>query len=75
MTEIFPAFPLDHLPLRGAADAPALRLKDRTYSYQMLNIRIGRLAKFLTIQGFTSGDRVATWQCGPDWCMCRLIRF
>jgi acyl-CoA ligase (AMP-forming) (exosortase A-associated) len=61
MTETFPAFPLDHLPLRGAADAPALRLKDRIYSYQMLNIRIGRLAKFLTIQGFTSGDRVATW--------------
>jgi acyl-CoA ligase (AMP-forming) (exosortase A-associated) len=61
MTDIFPAFPLDHLPLRGAPDAPALRLKDRVYSYQMLNIRIGRLAKFLVDQGFTSGDRVATW--------------
>jgi acyl-CoA ligase (AMP-forming) (exosortase A-associated) len=61
MTEIYPAFPLDHLPLRGAPDAPALRLKDQVYSYQMLNIRIGRLAKFLTDQGFTTGDRVATW--------------
>jgi acyl-CoA ligase (AMP-forming) (exosortase A-associated) len=61
MTEKFPAFPLDHLPLRGAADTPALRLKDRVYSYQTLNIRIGRLAKFLVDAGFVAGDRVATW--------------
>ena len=61
MTEAFPAFPLDHLPLRGAPDSPALRIKDRVYSYQMLNIRIGRLAKFLSDQGFVAGDRVATW--------------
>ena len=61
MTEDFPAFPLDHLPLRGAPDAPALRIKDRVYSYQALNIRIGRLAKFLAGQGFAQGDRVATW--------------
>ena len=47
MTNAFPAFPLDHLPLRGAADNPALRIKDRVYSYQTLNIRVGRLAKFL----------------------------
>jgi acyl-CoA ligase (AMP-forming) (exosortase A-associated) len=61
MNETFPAFPLDHLPLRGSADAPALRLKDTVYSYQTLNIRIGLLAKFLTEQGFAAGDRVATW--------------
>jgi acyl-CoA ligase (AMP-forming) (exosortase A-associated) len=61
MTEIFPAFPLDRLPLRGAADAIALRLKDREYSYQTLNIRIGRLAKLLADLGFAAGDRVATW--------------
>ena len=61
MTNAFPAFPLDHLALRGAPDNPALRIKDRVYSYQTLNIRIGRLAKFLVDQGFTSGDRVATW--------------
>ena len=61
MTNAFPAFPLDHLPLRGAADNPALRIKDRVYSYQTLNIRVGRLAKFLADQGFVAGDRVATW--------------
>ena len=61
MTEVFPAFPLDHLPLRGAPDSPALRIKDRFYSYQTLNIRVGRLAKFLSDHGFMAGDRVATW--------------
>ncbi|MEQ1537529.1 MAG: acyl-CoA ligase (AMP-forming), exosortase A system-associated [Sphingorhabdus sp.] len=61
MTNAFPAFPLDHLPLRGAPDSPALRIKDRAYSYQTLNIRIGRLAKFLADQGFAAGDCVATW--------------
>jgi acyl-CoA ligase (AMP-forming) (exosortase A-associated) len=61
MTNAFPAFPLDHLPLRGSPDSPALRIKDRVYSYQTLNIRIGRLAKFLAEQGFVAGDRVATW--------------
>ena len=61
MTNAFPAFPLDHLPLCGSPDSPALRIKDRVYSYQTLNIRIGRLAKFLVEQGFTHGDRVATW--------------
>ena len=61
MTEEFPAFPLDHLPLRGAADMIALRLKDREYSYQTLNIRVGRLAKLLADLGFEAGDRVATW--------------
>ncbi len=61
MSETLPAFPLDHLVLRGAPDAPALRLKDRVYSYQALNIRIGRLASLLSAQGFAAGDRVATW--------------
>jgi acyl-CoA ligase (AMP-forming) (exosortase A-associated) len=61
MTEDFPAFLLDHLPLRGQPDAPALHIKDRVYSYQALNNRIGRLAKILADQGFGTGDRVATW--------------
>ncbi len=61
MTNAFPAFPLDHLPLRGAPDSPALRIKTCVYSYQTLNIRVGRLAKFLADQGFVAGDRVATW--------------
>lgn len=61
MTDDLPAFPLDHLPLRGAAHAPALRLKDKVYSYQELNHRIGRLAALLCAQDFTAGDRIATW--------------
>jgi acyl-CoA ligase (AMP-forming) (exosortase A-associated) len=61
MTDNLPAFPLDHLPLRGAPDAHALRLRDRVYSYQALNDRIGRLAFFLREQGFEAGDRIATW--------------
>ncbi len=61
MTPEFPAFPLDHLPLRGAPEAVAIRLKDRSYNYQALNDRIGQLAKFLQSQDFTDGDRVATW--------------
>jgi acyl-CoA ligase (AMP-forming) (exosortase A-associated) len=61
MTDNLPAFPLDHLPLRGAPDAVALRLRDRVYSYDALNDRIGRLAFFLHEQGFEAGDRVATW--------------
>ena len=61
MTDNLPAFPLDHLALRGAPDAPALRLKDKVYSYQTLNHRIGRLAAILAAHDFTAGDRIATW--------------
>lgn len=61
MTDDLPAFPLDHLPLRGAPDLPALRFKDRVYSYQLLNHRIGRLAAILAAHDFTKCDRVATW--------------
>ncbi|RDV02713.1 acyl-CoA ligase (AMP-forming), exosortase A system-associated [Sphingorhabdus pulchriflava] len=61
MTDDLPAFPLDHLALRGVPDAPALRLKDKVYSYQSLNHRIGRLAAILAAQDFTAGDRIATW--------------
>ncbi len=61
MTDDLPAFPLDHLALRGAPDAPALRLKDKVYSYQELNHRIGRLAAILVAQDFAAGDRIATW--------------
>lgn len=61
MTTDLPVFPLDHLPLFGKADAPALIIRDRVYSYQELNLRIGRLAAWLAGQGFDAGDRVATW--------------
>ena len=61
MTDDLPAFPLDHLALRGAPDAPALRIKDKVYSYQLLNHRIGRLAAILAAHDFAAGDRIATW--------------
>lgn len=61
MTDNLPAFPLDHLALRGSPDAPALRIKDKVYSYQSLNHRIGRLAAILGNHDFAAGDRIATW--------------
>lgn len=61
MTTDLPVFPLDHLPLFGEADAPALVIRDNVYSYKELNLRIGRLAAFLKDQGYAPGDRVATW--------------
>lgn len=61
MTTDLPVFPLDHLPLFGEAKAPALIIRDMVFSYEELNLRIGRLAKWLSAQEFTPGDRVATW--------------
>ncbi len=61
MTTDLPVFPLDHLPLFGEANAPALVIRERVYSYEELNLRIGRLAAWLAGQGLGSGDRVATW--------------
>lgn len=61
MTTDLPVFPLDHLPLFGEADAPALIIRDSCYNYKELNLRIGRLAAFLKSKGFVPGDRVATW--------------
>ncbi len=53
--------PLDHLALRGQADAPALRLRTGAISYEALNLRIGRLAAWLLAQGLVAGDRAASW--------------
>jgi acyl-CoA ligase (AMP-forming) (exosortase A-associated) len=61
MTTDLPVFPLDHLPLFGKANAPALVIRDRVYNYEELNLRIGRLAAWLAGQGLDAGDRVATW--------------
>jgi acyl-CoA ligase (AMP-forming) (exosortase A-associated) len=61
MTTDLPVFPLDHLPLFGEATAPALVIRERVYSYEELNLRIGRLAAWLAGQGLDAGDRVATW--------------
>ena len=56
-----PTFPLDHLALFGQADAPALVVRDKVYSFKELNLRIGRLAAWLATRGLSAGDRVATW--------------
>ncbi len=61
MTTDLPVFPLDHLPLFGEATAPALIIRECVYSYEELNLRIGRLAGWLAGQGLASGERVATW--------------
>ena len=61
MTHDLPLFPLDHLPLFGQPLASALAIRDRTYNYQELNLRIGRLAGWLAATDLHSGDRVATW--------------
>ena len=53
--------PLDHLTLRGAADAPALVLKDRVLSYAGLEARIGQLAAWLAMRAPKRGARVASW--------------
>ena len=57
--------PLDHLSLRGTADAPALVLKDRALDYAALELWTGRLAAWLTdrarSEGWESGARVSSW--------------
>lgn len=54
-------FPLDHLALRGAPHAPALVLRDKVFSYEALNARLGVLAAWLREQVPEPGARVATW--------------
>lgn len=75
MPNDLPAFPLDHLVLQGAADASALNIKGRIYSYEELNSRVSRLAAILRhgakgsleggnaapARGLSAGDRVASW--------------
>lgn len=54
-------FPLDSLPRRGDAAAPALVLGAATLSYQALNRRIGQIAAWLARAVPHPGARVATW--------------
>lgn len=53
--------PIDHLPLCGAREAPALLLRDRQLNYAELERLTGRLAAHLVNHGRTPGDRVACW--------------
>lgn len=61
MTIKLPDLPLDHLAISGDPAATALIIRDRHFSYQMLNNNVGRLAFFLQASGLGTGDRVATW--------------
>jgi acyl-CoA ligase (AMP-forming) (exosortase A-associated) len=54
-------FPLDHLALRGAADAVALVVGEERLSYAELDRAVGRLAAGLVARGLAPGDRVASW--------------
>lgn len=53
--------PLDHLALRGERDAPAILLRDHSYSHGELDAMVGRLARRLRDAGLVAGDRVASW--------------
>ncbi len=61
MTTNVPAFPLDHIAQYGDADAAALIIRDRVYTYKELNVRISRLAGWLAAKELPRGGRVATW--------------
>jgi acyl-CoA ligase (AMP-forming) (exosortase A-associated) len=54
-------YPLDHLVLRGAADADALVVGDARLTYRELDKAVGATASALLAQGLKPGDRVATW--------------
>lgn len=56
-----PSHPIDHLALRGAADAAALRIGDRVVSFAELDAGVGRLAAWLREQVGAPGERVASW--------------
>lgn len=53
--------PVDHLALRGATDAPALLIGDKTTSFAELDAGVGRLAAWLLDQAGGPGERVASW--------------
>ena len=53
--------PLDHLVLSGAADSPALLLRDATFTFEDLRSRIGALGAWLARILPEPGARVASW--------------
>ena len=64
-------YPLDHLALRGARDAPALTVGDVTLRYAELEDAVGRNAAQLLSYGLSPGDRVASWM-GKTMLACVL---
>ena len=54
-------FPLDHLALRGAPEAPALFADGQMISDAELDEQVGCIAAALLAAGLAPGDRVASW--------------
>jgi acyl-CoA ligase (AMP-forming) (exosortase A-associated) len=54
-------YPLDHLTLRGKAEAPALLTREGLLDYAGLERHVGALAAALKARGMERGDRVASW--------------
>ncbi len=54
-------YPIDHVALRGAADAVALIDKAGTMTFAELEAGVATLAGWLAGRGLSAGDRVATW--------------
>ena len=63
--------PLDHLPLRGQPDAPALLAGSKQLSYAELDDCVGSTAARLLDLGLAPGDRVASWM-GKTLLACAL---
>lgn len=53
--------PLDHLTLRGAPDAPALRVGEEVLCFAEMEQAVGCMAARLLALGCVPGDRVASW--------------
>ncbi|MDF7774302.1 acyl-CoA ligase (AMP-forming), exosortase A system-associated [Sphingomonas sp. AOB5] len=53
--------PIDTLTLRGASDAVALEDKAGTLDFGGLEAAVGGMAHWLSGQGLSAGDRVASW--------------
>jgi acyl-CoA ligase (AMP-forming) (exosortase A-associated) len=53
--------PLDHLALRGVAEAEALVAGDERLTYGELDAAVGTAASALRANGLKMGDRIATW--------------
>ena len=53
--------PLDALATCGKANDPALLLKSATISFAALDQMVGRIAYWLSQEGYAKGDRVASW--------------
>lgn len=56
-----PSHPIDHLPLRGGVDAPALLTGATALTFGALEDGVGRLAAWLREQAASPGARVASW--------------